>query len=145
LERGELTGEFIIDVDSLDMVSLGGGKAGQESILEGHLKGERFFDTANYPTAKFTITDVEPKVLPGPDHSDYTATGQLTIKGQTNEISFPMKVVVDDKGEVWVTAQLEIDRTKWGIDFGSASIAEEITENIIGDEVKLDLKVKLGK
>lgn len=145
LEDEALTGEFVIDVESLDMVSLGGGKAGQESTLEGHLKGERFFDTANHPTATFTITDVTPKVLPGPDQSEYTATGELTIKGKTNEVSFPMKVVVNEDNEVFVTAQLEIDRTKWGIDFGSASIAEEITDNIIGDTVRLDLMVKLNK
>lgn len=145
LENEALTGEFVIDVNSLEMISLGGGKAGQESTLEGHLKGERFFDTANHPTATFKITDVSPKVLPGPEQSEYNATGELTIKGQTEEVSFPMKVVVDENNEVWVTADLEIDRTKWGIDFGSASIAEKITENIIGDMVKLDLKVKLSK
>ena len=145
LAEGELTGEFVIDVDSLRVTSLGGGKAGQESTLEGHLKGERFFDVVAHPTATFTITDVSPRVLPGPDQADYTASGVLTLKGQTNDVSFPMKVVVNDEDEVWVTAELEIDRTRWGIDFGSASIAERITENIIGDTVKLDLKVKLTK
>lgn len=145
LTEGEITGEFVIDVNSLVVTSLGGGKEGQESALEEHLKGDRFFDTATYPTATFTVTDVSPKVLPGPGNSDYTATGELTMKGKTNEVTFPMKVLVANENEVWMTAELTIDRTKWGIDFGSASVADKITENIIGDEVVLDLVMKLEK
>lgn len=141
----ELTGEFVVDVDSLKVTSLGGGKAGQESALEGHLKADRFFDTATYPTATFTITDVSPKVLPGPDQAEYTATGELTMKGQTHEVTFPMTVIVNGNDEVSVMADIELDRTRWGIDFGSASIAESITENIIGDTVNLNLEVKLTK
>ena len=143
LDDSSLTGEFVIDINSLKITSLGGGKVGQESALESHLKGEGFFDAETYNTATFTITDVTPKVLPGPDHSDYTATGNLTLKGQTNEVQFPMKVVVNENDEVWATANLEIDRTKWGISQGSASIAEKITDNIIGDIVSLELSVKL--
>ncbi len=145
LTDGELTGEFIIDINSLEMTSLGGGKEGQESALEGHLKSDHFFDVATYPTATFTVTDVSPKVLPGPGNSDYTATGELTLKGKTNTVNFPMKVLVANENEVWMTAEVTIDRTLWGIDFGSASVAEEITDNIIGDEVTLDLVMKLEK
>lgn len=145
LTESEITGEFVIDINSLEMTSLGGGKAGQESTLEGYLKGERFFDVATYPTATFTVTDVSPKVLPGPGQTDYTATGELTLKGKTNSINFPIKVLVANENEVWMTAAITIDRTLWGIDFGSASIAEEITDNIIGDDVTLDLVMKLEK
>lgn len=145
LTEGELTGEFVIDVNSLVVTSLGGGKEGQESSLEAHLKSDSFFDVATYPKATFTVTDVSPKVLPGPGESDYTATGELTLKGKTNSVSFPMKVLVANENEVWMTAAITIDRTLWGIDFGSASIAEEITDNIIGDDVMLDLVMKLEK
>ena len=145
LTDSEITGEFVIDVNSLQMTSLGGGKAGQESTLEGHLKGERFFDVETYPTATFRVTNVTPKELPGPGEEDYTATGELTLKGETHEVNFPMKVIVSGEDEVWMSADLTIDRTLWGIDYGSASIAEEITDNIIGDEVKLNLVVKLEK
>lgn len=145
LTDGDLSGEIVIDINSLKVTSLGGGKEGQESTLEEHLKSDRFFDTEAYPTATFTITDVSPKVLPGPGNSDYTATGELTLKGKTNSVDFPMKVLVANENEVWMTAELTIDRTLWGIDFGSATVADKITENIIGDEVKLDLVMKLEK
>lgn len=145
LTDGELSGEFVIDINSLQVTSLGGGKVGQESALEEHLKSERFFDVTTYPTATFTVTDVSPKILPGPGKSDYNATGELTLKGKTNSISFPMKVLVANEDEVWMTAALTIDRTLWGIDFGSASVAEKITDNIIGDDVTMNLMMKLEK
>ena len=139
-----LSGDFVVDMNSLRVLSLGGGKAGQESTLEGHLKADRFFDVAAYPTATFTITDITPKILPSPTQADYTATGELTMKGQTKSISFPAKVVVSGD-QVWLTANVELDRTEWGITFGSAKIAERITDQIIGDTVELELSIKLNK
>ncbi|MEX2340808.1 MAG: YceI family protein [Candidatus Paceibacterota bacterium] len=145
LSNESLTGEFVLDMDSIKLTSLGGGKAGQESMLEGHLKAEGFFDIESYPTATFRIVDVSPKVLPGPDQSEYTATGELTLKGQTNSLSFPMRVVVNNDNEVWMYASLTIDRTLWGVNAGSASVADRITDNIIGDDVEIDIEMKLVK
>lgn len=141
----ELSGEFVVDINSLRLTSLGGGKAGQESALEGHLKSQGFFDAANHPTATFRITDVSPKVLPGPGQTDYTASGELTMKGETRPVTFPAKVAVAGEGEVWLTAALEIDRTEWGINFGSAKFTDRITDQIIGDTVTLGLSIKLNK
>lgn len=56
-----------------------------------------------------------------------------------------MKVTVVSQSEVWVDADIELNRTEWGINFGSATIAEKITENIIGDTVNLELSLKLTK
>lgn len=145
LTDDSLSGDFTLDMNSLKVTSLGGGKAGQESMLEGHLKAEGFFDVANHPTATFVISDVSPKILPGPGNTDYTASGELTLKGRTNDISFPMKVIVGENNEVWMYASLTLDRTLWGVSAGSASIADRITENIIGDDVVIDIEMKLVK
>ncbi len=140
-----LSGEFVLDIDSLKVTSLGGGKVGQESLLESHLKAEGFFDVENHPTATFVISDVSPKILPGPDNIEYTASGELTLKGKTNSVSFPMKVVVKEDNEVWMYASLTIDRTLWGVSAGSATVVDRITENIIGDDVVIDIEMKLVK
>lgn len=145
LTDNSLSGSVTIDMNSLSILSLGGGKAGQESTLEGHLKGERFFNTEEYPTAEFTLTDISPKVLPGPEQTEYTATGELTMKGMTKEITFPITVTTSSETEAWMSAEFSINRVEWGIDFGSATIAEQITENIIGDEVDLELVIHLTK
>lgn len=140
-----ITGSTDIDINSLEIVSLGGGKDGQESTLEGHLKGEGFFNASVYPTATFKVTDITPHKLPGPDQTDYTATGELTLKGKTETITFPIKVSVTDPNEAVLKANFTIDRTRWGIDYGSASVAGKVTNQIIGDDVTLNLSVKLRK
>lgn len=145
LTEESLSGEFVLDMDSLKVTSLGGGKAGQESLLESHLKAAGFFDVENYPIATFVISDVSPKILPGPNNTEYTASGELTLKGKTNSVSFPMRVIVGENNEVWMYASLTIDRTRWGVSAGSASVADRITENIIGDDVVIDIKMKLVK
>lgn len=145
LTETSLTGEFVIDVNSLKITSLGGGKAGQESALEGHLKSGGFFDSNNYPTATFKITDVSPKILPSPEQSDYVAKGELTLKGQTHVTDVPMRVVVAGNGDVTMSAELAIDRTLWGVNFGSAKVVDRITDQVIGDTVNLNLVVKLVK
>lgn len=145
LTNESLSGDFVLDMNSLKVTSLGGGKVGQESLLEEHLKAEGFFDVENFPTATFTISDVSPKVLPGPDSTEYTASGQLTLKGKTNDVSFPMKVIVDKEGDVRMYASLTINRTLWGVSAGSATITDQITENIIGDDVKIGIEMKLVK
>ncbi len=141
----DLTGEFVIDVNSLKVTSLGGGKAGQESVLEGHLKGQGFFNTAEFPTATFKIVGISPKVLPGPGNTNYTASGELTMKGVTNSLEFPARVIVEEDGDVWLFAEFDLDRTTWGISMGSAKIVERITDQIIGDAVNLSLAIKLTK
>lgn len=145
LTEESLSGEFVLDMNSLKVTSLGGGKAGQESMLESHLKAEGFFDVESHPTATFVINDVSPKVLPGPDNTEYTASGELTLKGRTNDVSFPMRVIVAENNEVWMSASLTLDRTLWGVSAGSATIADRITENIIGDDVVIDIEMKLTK
>lgn len=140
-----ITGNVVIDINSLEVLTLGGGKAGQESALEGHLKSERFFDASAYPTATFKVIDVTPHTLPGPEQSDYTATGDLTIKGKTETITFPIKVIASSPTEAHLTGAFTIDRTKWGINYGSASVADKITDQIIGDDVKMNISVKLTK
>lgn len=140
-----ITGSTDIDINSLEIVSLGGGKAGQESALEGHLKSESFFDAATYPKGTFKVTDITPHKLPGPNQTDYTATGELTLKGKTETIAFPIKVSVTNPKEAVLKANFTIDRTRWGIDYGSASVTGKVTNQIIGDDVTLNLSVKLRK
>ncbi len=132
---GEASGEFAIDMDTLS-VSSTPTKPGQESSLEGHLKGERWFDVAAYPTTSFKITNVSKR----PDSDTtfvYDVTGDLTLKGQTHEISFPALIYQDTEGALHAEAAFEINRTTWGITSGSASFFDNVADNAIDDMVAL--------
>jgi len=128
------SGSFTIDMSSVKVTSLGGGKEGQESQLENHLKADDFFGVETYPTASFVITGVVPTAT----ENEYTLTGDLTLKDTTQSVSFPAHIYEKD-GKVFATAEFSIDRTQWGITFGSSSVFSSLAENAIGDDVTLSL------
>lgn len=133
------TGTFTIDMTTLS-VSETPTKPGQENALEGHLMGERWFNVAEYPTATFTITDIEPRA-DSETTFVYDVTGELTMKGQTHEISFPATIYQNASGMLHATADLEIDRTKWGITANSGTFFENLADNVIDDMVALSFSL----
>ena len=141
--ENEATGEFIIDMNTLNVGSTA-KKPGQESTLEGHLKGEGWFDVAKFPTATFTITKVSPQT----DSSNtfiYDVTGNLTMKGVTNEINFPASIYETADGQVQVEATTIIDRTKWGLTAMSGLFFDNLADNVIDDNVQLSFTLVADK
>lgn len=106
--------------------------------LVGHLKSEDFFSAEKYPLANFKITSVKKA-----NGSEYTVVGKLSIKGITNEISFPAKINVSG-GKVTAYGTAIIDRTKWNIKYGSASFFKGLGDKTINDEfeIKFELSAK---
>lgn len=78
------------------------------------LRSPTYFDVAKYPTMAFRSTSIAAKSA-----SEFTVTGELTIKNVTKPVSFPAQVVgVIPEGSGWrvgYTGQLTIDRREWGI------------------------------
>ena len=102
--------------------------------LIGHLKSDDFFSVAKNPTAKLDITKVETK------ENNTIVNGKLTIKGITQDISFPASV--SKKGNVVVAiATIRIDRTKYDIKYGSKSFIEGIGDKAIDDEFELQVNL----
>jgi polyisoprenoid-binding protein YceI len=129
-------GSFVFDMGSIaDNDMSGKGKEG----LEGHLKSADFFDVAKFPTAEFTVTAVSPVTpdqqtqLAGATHN---ISGNLTLKGITKNVSFPAVVTIDKK-TIAATAEFNIDRTAWGINYGS--------DGKVAKEINLTLKLVANK
>ncbi|WP_411767774.1 YceI family protein [Winogradskyella sp. A3E31] len=121
-------GSFVIDMTSITVTDLsGGGKA----KLEGHLKSDDFFGVEKHPEAKFVIN----KATKNGD--SYDVTGDLTIKGITNPISFTMAV----NGNI-ATAALKVDRAKYDVKYGSSSFFDNLKDKAIYDEFDLNVTLK---
>ncbi len=139
VEREAATGSFTIAMDTLS-VSETPTKPGQESALEGHLKGERWFNVEGFPTATFSILEVTPRI-----DSDttfvYDVRGELTLKGETGELVFPATIFEDGEGLLRAQAAFEFDRTKWGITAGSGSFFDNLADNAIADMVALSFSL----
>lgn len=124
-------GKFEIDMTSIVNADLQGE---WNTKLIGHLKSDDFFSVAKNPTAKLDITKVETK------ENNTIVNGKLTIKGITQDISFPASV--SKKGNVVVAiATIRIDRTKYDIKYGSKSFIEGIGDKAIDDEFELQVNL----
>lgn len=137
------TGTFTIDMNTLT-VSNTPTKPGRETMLEGHLKGEGWFNVEEFPEASFVITEVTPRA-----DSDttfvYDVGGDLTMKGVTNELAFPVTIYLDEAGLLHASANFEFDRTKWGITAGSGSFFDNLADNVIADMVALSFELVAEK
>ncbi|MDO7848624.1 YceI family protein [Hymenobacter sp. M29] len=108
-------GTFVADMASLKNTDL--TDADYNAKLVGHLKSDDFFGVEKNPTATFVITSIKP--LKGDAAgNNATVTGNLTIKGKTNPLSFPAKVGVKN-GVAAASGTATIDRSKYDVKYGS--------------------------
>lgn len=139
-------GEFIMDKSQLvggsvvlDMTTITDKDHGSDNNLVNHLKDPDFFDVKQFPISVFVITSVAP-----PKEGIADVTGNLTIKGITNPITFPAKLDVTP-GSVTATANIAIDRTKWDVRYKSGKFFTLLADEAIADDIKFDLKVVAKK
>ena len=137
------TGVFTIDMNTLS-VSNTPTKPGSENALEGHLKGERWFDVEAFPEASFSITEVKSRA-DSETTFEYDITGKLTMRDVTGTLSFPATIYTDDNGTLHAKADFEFDRTIWGITAGSGSFFDSLADNVVDDVVALSFKLVAEK
>ena len=138
-EGGNLTaGEFTIDMTSIANLDLPTEGDYNNAKLEGHLKSPDFFGVEEHPTASFVVTGVAPVADGGA--ITHTITGNLTIKGITKEISIPAAVTMGE-GTINADANFSIDRADFDVKYGSGSFFEDLGDNMINDEVKMELSI----
>lgn len=140
---GKLTGgTFVIDMNSIEVLDDAGG---YKDDLLAHLKGtaegkeDHFFDVAKYPTGKVTINDVVG--IEDDAEADLLVYTTLNLKGIDNEVVFKAKADKSDNMLKFTTPTFNIDRTKWGIKYGSKSFFSDLGDSFINDDIALKLKV----
>ena len=129
-------GQFTININSLTNLDLAATPDNKQK-LEDELRGENFFDAANFPVAKFEITEVS-TYHPSIDDKEvllkdatHMIKGNLTMKNVTKNITFPAKIVMQ-KGEVKAEANFNIDRTQWGMTYrADKSLQDKLINSIV--------------
>ena len=129
--NGQLTGGTV----EIDMNTIEDSDHGKDNGLINHLKDPDFFDVKIYPKSSIAITRVEPI-----NDGHQKVTGNLTIKGITNEVSFPVQTEVEDE-MVQATGKLVIDRTDWGIRYKSGKFFDLLADKTISDSIEFEVKI----
>ena len=71
-------------------------------------------------------------------------TGNLTIKGITNSVTFPAEIEVKD-GIVKANGKVVIDRTQWGIRYRSGKFYDNLADNAVSDDIEIRMKIVAKK
>jgi len=124
-------GEVVIDMNTISNSDL--EDEGYKAKLVGHLKSDDFFGVEKYPTSTFVITKATKFV-----NGKATVSGKLTIKGKTQDLSFD----VVKEGNAYA-AQLEVDRSKFDVRYGSNSFFDNLGDKAINDIFVLDIKLSI--
>jgi len=122
-------GSFVVDMTTLTSTDLTGDYLAK---LNGHLKSEDFFGTEKFKTSKLVFKKIAAKT-----NGVYTVTADLTIKDTTAPVTFDITV----NGNT-VKTTLSIDRTKYGIKYGSGSFFDNLGDKTINDQFELTVSLQ---
>ncbi|RZJ58153.1 MAG: YceI family protein [Hymenobacter sp.] len=114
--------------------------ADSQGKFVGHMSSADFFDAPAFPTSTFKITSIIPIKGAAANADNATVAGDMTIKGVTQKISFPAKVGVKN-GVAAVAGKVTIDRTKFGLKYGSKSFFDSIGDKAINNDFDLTFNV----
>lgn len=132
--NGKITGgSFVMNMVDLTVEDI--TDANSNKKLTDHLKSDDFFSVAKFNTSNFKITEAKSS-----NGKDYTITGNLTIKGVTNPVTFPATVSVEG-GKIVANGDITFDRTKYDIKYRSGNYFEDLADKMIYDDVTLKVKL----
>ena len=131
-DHGRLVGgNFTIDMTSITCTDI--EKESKNKYFVDHLKDEDFFDVTEFPEANLNIKKV--KRL---NAQEYEMSGEMTIKGITNDLTFTSEVKLTGNSYVAI-AKIIIDRTKYGVEYKSSNVFKNLGDKFIYDEIEFDI------
>lgn len=89
-----------------------------------HLRSADFFDAENHPSIVFDVGGIAPA------SEGVTVNGTLTVRDRTRPLSFAARVSSFDGDEVWLDADVKVNRADFGLTWnqmGMASMNNTIT------------------
>jgi polyisoprenoid-binding protein YceI len=104
---GEVSGTVTVAAASIDT---------RNPRRDAHLRSADFFDSGNNPDISFTADGVRPS------GQDIAVTGALTVRGRTRPLSFDAAASVQGGGEIWLDAEVHINRGDFGLTWNLMSM-----------------------
>ncbi len=105
---GEVSGTVTVAAASIDTKNI---------RRDTHLCSADFFDSINHPDITFTTNGIRPS------GQSATVTGALTVRGKTRPLSVNAAASVRGDGEVWLDADVRINRADFGLTWNVMGMA----------------------
>jgi polyisoprenoid-binding protein YceI len=101
---GEVSGTLTVAAASIDT---------NNTRRDTHLRSADFFDSGNHPDITFTADGIRPS------GEGVAVSGALTVRGRTWPLSFDAAASVQGDGEIWLDAEVHINRADFGLTWNS--------------------------
>jgi rhodanese-related sulfurtransferase/polyisoprenoid-binding protein YceI len=139
INGAQVEGYFEINMSSIKNIDLEGDPLQPDLIA--HLMSEDFFHVRLFPKASFTIKSVErldgiPSSLP-----NVRVQGVFELRGRQNDIEFLANVSPPQDGEVKIDTHFDIDRTRWGVLYGSSRFFKNLGYHLVYDHISIEIRL----
>jgi polyisoprenoid-binding protein YceI len=119
-------GEVVVDMRTLTH---------ENAQLVEHLKGSDFFAVDRFPEARFTFGSATPL-----RNDTCTIMGQLSMHGVTQPVALHARMVRQSDA-CTVSGTLLLDRTLFGVKYGSSSFFSGLGDQAIGNSMKVEMSL----
>ena len=137
-KNGLLTGgEFKVDMSTITVNDIPKKKEGNAKLVR-HLKSDDFFSVGKFRYSTFKIRTVKR------NKDRYNIEGDMTIKDQTHPLKFTANIHEKAQRKS-MKADLTLDRTKWGIIYGSKNFFKNLADRAIDENFKLQIDLSTQK
>ena len=131
------SGEFVADMKSLTSTDITDPEYNKKYVM--HMTSPDFFDTAKFPESKLVISGSK-KTAKGLE-----VKGNLTLLGQTKPVSFVVTDIKKTDDQFSGKSNLTLNRTQWGLKYGSTSFFKGLGDKAIHDEFTLAVEIAAKK
>ena len=116
---GEVSGAVTVAAASIDT---------KNTRRDTHLRSADFFDSGNNPDITFAAAGIRPS------GQGVAVAGALTVRGRTRPLSFDAAASVHGDGEIWLDAEVVINRADFGLTWnqmGLVSVNSTLTVHAV--------------
>lgn len=132
-----VSGEFVADMNSLTSTDITDPDYNAKYVT--HMKSADFFDTQKHAESKLVIKSSK-KTDKG-----LAVEGELTMLGVTKPVSFVVADMKKTDKEFSGKSKMTLDRTQWGLKYGSSSFFKGLGDKAINNEFDLTVEITAKK
>ena len=105
---GEVSGTITVAAASIET---------KNATRDKHLRSGDFFATESFPHITFSVDRLQPS------SAGVSVAGQLTVRGRTRPVTFAAAVSITRSGEVWLDAEVHVNRADFGLTWNQMGMA----------------------
>lgn len=139
VNNGAFGGTVTLNMASIQNIDLQGTEL--HPVLEHHLKSDDFFFTQLFPSAILKMEKAVPMQPQSPTMPTFMISGDLGLRGLHGAVQFPATVTVLDDEHITLEAHFDIDRTDWGVLYGSTRFFKHLSYHLVFDHISIQVRL----